>query len=234
VTLGFYRVGWEGEPYDNIDPSIGWMQVETFDPARWKPNWPNDAFVNMTPRDAYWGAKLVGSFDEEQVRAAVRAGELPDESAADTLVDMLMYRRARIVEYWYGQVSPLEDPAVQPGTVRGGFTLSFEDLGVRDGAWEAEDVAYLWELHDEARGIAWRGAEGAAPGSHRQSLDVRPPPGWTGLDPGERDLTGERALAVLTVQTVVQGRDDMPGRKATVFLHWDGDEGGYGVAGLEH
>jgi hypothetical protein len=229
VTLGFYRGGWESEPHEAIDPSIGWMQTDTFDPATWKANWPNQAFVNMTARDAYWGAKLVGSFTDEQIRAAVDAGELPNEQAADTLAKMLIYRRDRIVHHWYGIVSPIENPTVASGSATG-FVLGFDDYGIRDGAWSATDVTYEWELEHSSLDRRWRGVAAARPDSHHQVLNVRGPGRVSTRD----DLTGEEAIAILRIRAVVAGRENGPGRAAQVFLTWEPASGSYRVAGLEH
>ena len=229
-TLGFYRDGWESEQYETIDPSIGWMQVETFEPGKWKANWPNEAFVNMTVRDGYWGAKLVGSFSDEQVRAAVEAGQLPNEFAADTLTDILCYRRDRIVDYWYSQVSPLERARVAPGGSDGSFTLSFEDYGIRESVWTADGVSYSWEFRHPALDRHWDGESPARAGSG-QSLEISPggrPIGRT----GNRDLTPEEALATLKIS--VRGRDSMRGRPAVVHLSWDAAAAVYRVVGLEH
>lgn len=234
-TLGFYRQGWEDQPHTVIDPSIGWMQVESFDPAGWKANWPNQAFVNMTARDAYWGAKLVGSFTDEQIRAAVDAGQLPGAFAADTLAAMLRYRRDRIVEHWYGEVSPVERPEVIPAPGAGpGFGLAFEDFGIRDGAWNAEGTSYRWRLRHEALGRRWEGTVGATEGS-AQELAIRP----TGAGAGERGARAsmpapdgaDGTLATLEVEIT---RDGAGGRAATVYLQWDGPAERYRVVGLEH
>lgn len=229
MTLGFYRAGWESEPHAAIDPSIGWMQTLTFDPAAWKANWPNEAFVNMTARDAYWGAKLVGSFTDEQIRAAVDAGELPNEAAADTLTQMLIYRRDRIVDHWYGTVSPVENPTVS-SVDAAGFALAFEDYGIRDGAWPATDATYEWEFEHRALGRRWRGTAAARPGSHRQILEVA---GAGGSSRAEGP-SGEEAIATLRIRVVVNGRENGTARAARVFLAWDPGSERYRVAGLEH
>jgi hypothetical protein len=139
-TLGFYQVGWENMEWEVIDPTIGWLEVESFEPAAWKPNWPNRAFQLATDRDGYWGAKLVGSFSDDQIRAAVEAGRLPTRHAADTLASILMVRRDLVVEHWYGKVSPLEnfevdDYAPDPETrlEEPAFGVRFADLGIREG-----------------------------------------------------------------------------------------------------
>lgn len=228
LTLGFYRQGWEREPFAVIDPSIGWMQVETFDPAGWKANWPNEAFVNKTVRDGYWGAKLVGSFTGEQIRAAVEAGELPNEFAADTLSAMLRYRRDRIVEYWYGRVTPVEHPRVtEPAAPDGGFTLAFEDYGIRDGAWTSAGTSYDWRLRHEVLDRAWSGTEPAGEG-FRQVLMIEPSSA-SGIPAGSEEADG--TLATIEIQLVRDGRTQ---RAATVHLQWDAAPGRYRVVGLEH
>jgi len=229
-TLGFYRQGWEREPYGVIDPSIGWMQVETFDPAAWKANWPNEAFVNRTVRDGYWGAKLVGSFTDEQVRAAVRAGQLPNEFASDTLVAMLNYRRDRIVEYWYARVTPLENPEVLVGEDDGpGFEVAFDDFGIRDGAWSADGISYDWQLRHGALSRQWEGVSKARTGA-RQVLAVGPPS--DGSAPTVAPEAADGSLA--TLEITASGREHLEERPATVYLRWDGSAGQYRVVGLEH
>jgi hypothetical protein len=230
-TVGFYRQGWEREPYGVIDPSIGWMQVETFDPARWRANWPNEAFVNMTLRDGYWGAKLVGSFTDEQIRAAVDAGELPNEFAADTLAAMLRYRRDRIVEYWYSRVSPVEKPEVIAGSNPDpGFTLAFDDYGIRDGAWTSGSATYAWKLRHEALGRQW---EGVSPGENgsRQLLAIEPPMSYAAGPIGQ---PGSAHESLATLEITVSGREELRGRPATVYLLWDAGPGQYRAVGLEH
>ena len=228
-TLGFYRQGWERESYGVIAPSIGWMQVETFDPAGWKANWPNEAFVNMTVRDGYWGAKLVGSFTDAQVRAAVRAGQLPNQFAADTLASILNYRRDRIVEYWYGRVSPIEVPEVSEESGPGsGFKITFEDYGIRDGAWASNGTSYVWSLRHPELGRKWEGSVVAADG-HRQVLSIGPGAGATPADP---KTSADGSLALLEI--TVSGPNRESGRSAIVYLQWDGGSQTYRVVGLEH
>jgi hypothetical protein len=228
-TLGFYRQGWEREPYGVIDPSIGWMQVESFDPGGWKANWPNEAFVNMTVRDGYWGAKLVGSFTDAQVRAAVAAGELPNEFAADTMASMLMYRRDRIVDHWYSLVSPIEGPevvaAAEPGA---GFQLAFEDYGLRDGYWSPADRTYEWTLREEASNRRWSGTAKATEGS-RQAISIGPPAGGSEAPSAPSD---DGTLATLKI--AVRDADGARAPAATVYLRWEAGSGRYRVAGLEH
>lgn len=192
VTLGFHEVGWEGEPAEVDHPSVGWLPVESFEPGAWKPNWPNGAWAHLTPADGYWGAKLVGSFTDRQLAAAVAAAGLPAE-AAETLTDALARRRDRTVAYWYARVTPLERPRIEPagrpgigsaGPIAGrtaasapvpgeAFQLSFDDLGLA-GPRAAPATTYRWELRHEALGRRWRGMTPAR-GRGRQRIRVGPP-----------------------------------------------------------
>ena len=247
ATLGFYRAGWEGEEAEVIHPSVGWMRVESFRPTRWTPNWPNEAYRQMTARDAYWGAKLVGAFSDRHVRAAVEAGRLPDAAAEDTLVDILIHRRDRILEHWYGRVTPLEEPRVEPGAAgrvesaapdgagagagppdaASGFTLTFRDLGLEAGAWSPGETRYRWRFAHPARGLEAEGTSGARGGA-RERVEVRlPRGGGRALEvPGPRE-----ALATLRLAALRPGAD---GRAAVVHLRWRGPGAGYVAAGLEH
>jgi hypothetical protein len=52
----------------------------------------------MTDRDGYWGAKIVASFSDEQIAAAVAKYE--DPRARDYVVRTLT-RRDKIVRHWF-------------------------------------------------------------------------------------------------------------------------------------
>lgn len=224
-SFGFHRAGWEGVDFEPIHPTIGWLAAEDFDPSQWKANWPNAAFSAMTDRDAYWGAKLVGSFDEEQIRAAVAAGRLPDAWAADTLTTILVLRRDRIVRHWYSRVSPIENLKVIL-TRDAPDMLDFDDYGIRDGAWTLEGTRYRWRFEDPVTGVSAGGVNGPPfPNQYRQGVFIR-------------ELEGRWSRAPATggpyarVEITVERNGKAAPRPATVYLRWVGDR--YEVVGLEH
>lgn len=219
-TAGFFRMGWEDRPFEVIHPSIGWLPAVSFDPATWKANWPNEAFRAVTPRDGYWGAKLVGSFTDEQIEAAVAAGKLPSAFAADTLAKILAWRRDRTVAYWYGLVTPIEQVRVDAASGE----IRFDDLGIRDGAWSAADVRYAWSL-ERPDGTRIAGGETAATGGVRQRLAL---PRLEAQ--AEGSAGGEGASLVLRVRAV---RSDAAGRAAVIAL-LRGPDGRLEVRGLVH
>jgi hypothetical protein len=117
-------------------PSIGYIEGVTFDPMSWRQNWPNRAFDNMTKRDGYWAAKIVASFTNEQIEAAVRAGEYSDPDAERTLIQVVEERRDRVADYWFRRVAPLD---------RFRFTsqgLRFDDLAIQMNLNNPVDVKY--------------------------------------------------------------------------------------------
>lgn len=242
-TFGFYRVGWEEKDYEIIDPSIGWLPVEEYDPGRWKANWPNAAFRSATVADGYWGAKIVARFRDELIRAAVEAGELPDRLATDTLTAILIARRDKTVGHWFGRVSPVERPRVDcMDPSGGGFGLEFEDLGIRHGGRSPFGTRYEWEFRDEGRDRYWKGS--AVPfGTGPQRVYVAPPdgPGSCRNPPAgehrplrQADIDADR-IAVLRLRAEKAQPTATPRpRPANVYLLWVGEREGYTVVGLEH
>jgi len=89
-------------------PSIGRLGGMTLNPMGWKPNFPVVPFAMMTKRDGYWAAKIVASFTDEQIEAAVAAGRYSNAPAAQALSGILEARRDRIAVYWFRRVAPLE------------------------------------------------------------------------------------------------------------------------------
>ncbi len=238
-TLGYYRVGWENQAGEIIDPSIGWMDAESFDPEAWKPNWPNPAFQLATDRDGYWGAKLVGSFADDQIRTAVEAGRLPSARATDTLVSILIERRDLVVNYWYGRVSPLENfelegPNTDPASygASGPLTVRFNDLGIGAGLWTPDDVEYRWEFEHRALDRDGNGVASGTGVDERQRISLGP------VDRALRErsagtLTPEESVAWLKLRIARRSTGDVH-PPVTVWLEWCPASGTYRAVGLEH
>jgi hypothetical protein len=81
----------------------------------------------MTDADAYWGAKLVASFSDAQIRAAIEAAGYEDPRAPAYLFEILRLRRDKVARYWFDQVAPLDFFQVE------GDVLRFRDLAVDVG-----------------------------------------------------------------------------------------------------
>jgi hypothetical protein len=101
LTLGIVDRPWIRAKYVKA-PSLGKLEFDLFNPAKWKPTFPNPAFANATAADLYWAARIVTAFTDDDIRAIVAAGELSDPRAAETLVRWLIGRRDRIGRYAFG------------------------------------------------------------------------------------------------------------------------------------
>ena len=231
LSLGFFTLGWEDQPFRVIHPAIGYIPVEDFDPGTWKANWPNAAFNDVTARDGYWGAKLVGSFSDEQLRAVVAEGQLPSPQAADTLAKILAYRRDRTVEHWYAKVSPIENAEIESPSPRGAgaarVDLAFDDLGLGSEIWSAEETTYRWEFEHKAFSRTMKGEAPAVAGS-RQMIAIDLAEANSESAP---NLSESAAIATLRIVAVRPASSE---RAAIIYLRWDKDSRSYTVVGLQH
>jgi hypothetical protein len=174
-TGGLYTSSWERYSYEPEHPSIGFYSTDLFDPGSWKSNFPNPAFQNSTIRDGYWGAKLVASFDDEQIRAAVAAGRLSDPSAQQALVEAIISRRDLTVEYWFSRVTPLEQPDIAGS--HAAPVLSFRDLAVTEGIVPARGRRYEMRFEFPAAGVELRDVvEPTISKRGEGALELPPPP----------------------------------------------------------
>jgi hypothetical protein len=124
VTLGFVEEPWRKARQETGITSVGRFESEQFDPDDWKPSQFVESFRRMTEGDAYWGAKIVASFTDAQIAAAVDAAGYEDPRARAYLTRMLIERRDRIARHWFERVAPLDFFQVEDGT------LYFHDLAV--------------------------------------------------------------------------------------------------------
>lgn len=102
-SLGLYQPRWRERPAPVVHPSVGRFDGEMFSPADWKPVFPIVSFSYMDAADARWAARIVTSFTEEQLRAAVRAGQFSDPRVEEMLVRTLVERQRKIAGYAGGQ-----------------------------------------------------------------------------------------------------------------------------------
>jgi hypothetical protein len=115
ATLGFYLRPWMTIDYPDVPPSIGRIEGDAFDPLAWKPEYPNPAFDNMRPDDAFWAARIVARFSEAIIRAAVEKARYSDPAATDYLTATLIKRRDKVLKTWLNGVNPVVNPVLSPG-----------------------------------------------------------------------------------------------------------------------
>ena len=113
------------------------MQADKFDSIL-----PNPAFEEMTYADAFWAAKIVMSFDEEDLKALVRAGKYSDAQAETYLLKTLLERQQKIGRHWFSKVNPLDE--FDFANSDGSISINFADLAVRHGFENEKETQYKY------------------------------------------------------------------------------------------
>ena len=145
-TLGLSAPDWETVHYPKEMKAVGNFTATAFDPLTWKANYPNPAFVQMTPLDGYWGAKHVMVFRDEQIHAIVEEGRFQDPKVVDYITRVLASRRDAIGRAWFRQVLPLEGFRIVDNH------LSFDDLAVQYGFSQPSPYQFNWFVwHNEVQ-----------------------------------------------------------------------------------
>jgi len=158
VSFGAYPFPWWDYDPTPKYKAVGYFRADVFDPGEWVPTYPNPAFEKMTRRDAFWGAKIVMSFSDEDLRAIVETGRISNPEAEAHLIDLLKRRRDKIGRYWFERINPVDRFKVdaESGTTIAGngehgsdphFQLRFEDLAVEGNLETAAARRYTVRMY---------------------------------------------------------------------------------------
>ncbi len=148
LTLGVRTPRPLGVPVPrDIPPGAGRFESETFAPTAWKANYPNAAFANMQPEDAFWGARLVSRFTDDALRAIVEAADY-DSDSATYLAGALGRRRDEIARAWLTPLNPVTDVALAPDG-----TLSFANAAIDAGLTTGGAYEIAWARFDNDTGV---------------------------------------------------------------------------------
>jgi hypothetical protein len=148
ATLGAYVRPWMLIDYPDVPPSIGRFEAQAFDPEKWKPEYPNPAFDNMRPDDAFWAARIVERFTDEMVGAVVKKAQYSDPRATEHMTRALIARRDKVLTTWLNQVCPAVNPRLLADGV---FTFTNAAVGAR-AATPPESYQLQWFRFDNATG----------------------------------------------------------------------------------
>jgi hypothetical protein len=143
-TLGLMRDRYEeiGGP---VYPEIGYFESKNLDPGTWRTDYTNPAFERMTVRDAFWGARLVAAFTDEEIRAVVDLGYFPTPGAKEHTVQILIERRDKIAKFWFDleKINPL-DRFELVSDASGSPQITFRDVAVARRYAEASTTLYRY------------------------------------------------------------------------------------------
>ena len=148
ATLGLYLRPWMRVRYPDAPKSIGRFEAEFFDPAVWRPEYPNPAFDNMRPDDAFWAARIVHRFSDEAIRTVVAKARFSEPGAAEYMSSTLITRRDKVVATWLTGVNPIVEPRLAADG-----TLTFTNAAVSAGvATPPTAYTFTWSKFDNTAG----------------------------------------------------------------------------------
>lgn len=163
-SLGLYVPRWARAHYPDI-PAVGRFEAEVFDPEIWVPEYRNPAFKNRLPDDAFWAAKQVMAFTDEEIRALVKTGLYSDPRAADWITECLIKRRDKIGKAFFSKLLPLDHLEVRDGR------LVFADLAVEHKLAGSRAYSVEWSQfnNETEKSAPISGASGVAIPSQMRS-----------------------------------------------------------------
>jgi hypothetical protein len=148
ATFGLYVRPWMTVDYWERARSVGRFESDFFEPAAWRPEYPNPAFDNMRADDAFWAARRVAQFSDEVIRAIVAKARYSEPGAADHIVSTLIERRDKVLRTWLTAVNPLAEPRLSADGM-----LTFENAAVAARiASPAAGYTLSWARFDNATG----------------------------------------------------------------------------------
>jgi hypothetical protein len=147
LSFGFWVPPWQFIDYpDDLRPAAGLFEGDRFDPAAWKPEYPNTAFDNLRPDDAFWAARIVAKFNDEAIRAVVAKARYREARAAEYIAATLIKRRDKVVRHWLPGVNPIVDPVLGADG-----SLTFRNAAVDAGvSTPASEYVLTWSRFDNA------------------------------------------------------------------------------------
>lgn len=123
LALGFMESDWRKLERPEGLAEVAYWESELFDPTGFEPHYPNPGFADQTHRDAYWAAKIISAFTDEQLQVICQQARYRDPRATEYVARILGERRDKIARTWFDEIAPLDFFVVEQGRLR------YRDLG---------------------------------------------------------------------------------------------------------
>jgi hypothetical protein len=113
LSFGLRIAPWRTLPMFRA-PAVGAFPSENlaWDPDRWKPRYPNAAFLRARPDDKFWAASKLRALTPDLLRAAVETAQFGDADAERAVLRFLIERRIAILRRYLTAVNPISEPAL--------------------------------------------------------------------------------------------------------------------------
>ena len=230
-SLGAYVKPWE-VPLHMDYPSVGYFNAEYFDPSRWRPTFPNPAFLQTTLRDAFWGTKIVTSFTDEDIEKIVHTGEYTDSRAEQYVANVLKKRRDKIGKYYFNLICPLDRFTVKE-TEAGTQALIFENLALTRGYAPAAKATYRYSIR---RYVSWGHDSLLLTDQYDQSqqiiLDKAFLPVWRERTPTAQMTESESSIIYTTIHTSYD-RGENWSKSVDVYLRFNLERQKFEIIGIQ-
>ncbi|MFZ0391040.1 MAG: hypothetical protein WAN36_11335 [Calditrichia bacterium] len=221
LSLGFYVRPYE-KNWKVEYPSIGYFRADLFEPQEYKFIQPNPAFELMTDRDGYWGAKIVMSFTDEQIRTAIKQGQYSNPEAADYLFRVIKERRDLIGRYWFKKMNPLDKFEILDGD-DGTQLFCFGDLAIEYGLATEEQSSYRYRLLQNGKMVS--------PAHELQGATCIQLTQLTASDTRKSGGSGEDQWAI-ALETRREGKNKWS-KRVTVYFVQDESSGKFKIHGVK-
>ena len=148
LSLGLWKKPWQ-KRWDEAGretpaSAVGYFDNRYFEPGKFKTQLPHFAFKDLTRADAFWAAKILKSFTDDEIREVVSTGEYSDPKVREEIARILIERRDLISRYGFEESNPLDDFKLL--AENDSYELTFEDLAVRDGFVKEGTSTYHFEV----------------------------------------------------------------------------------------
>ncbi len=148
LTLGLrdkpWQKRWDEANREVASPAVGYFDNSHFDPGKFKTQLPYYAFKDLTRADAFWAAKIIMSFTNEEIQEIVSQGKFSDPKTAEEIVKILIQRRDLMGRYWFSQANPFDHFELAPSG--DSYELHFDNLAVKYGFVDAGKSLYRFEV----------------------------------------------------------------------------------------